>query len=105
MRLKDKMVSCPVITDDGQVFGLAQKSSGKDTATICYAVGADYVMEQKIKPLSFNAHTLSSIGIKKGLPDTEEQALVFLYMASSQLTPEKYAELLNERGFIFCSIT
>ena len=93
MRLKDKMVSCPVMTADGQVFGLAQKSSGKDTATICYAVGADYVMEQKIKPLSFNDHTLSSIGIKKGLPDTEEQALVFL---SSQLTPEKYAELLND---------
>ena len=90
MRLKDKMVSCPVMTADGQVFGLAQKSSGKDTATICYAVGADYVMEQKIKPLSFNDHTLSSIGIKK------EQALVFLYMASSQLTPEKYAELLND---------
>ncbi len=90
------MVSCPVMTADGQVFGLAQKSSGKDTATICYAVGADYVMEQKIKPLSFNDHTLSSIGIKKGLPDTEEQALVFLYMASSQLTPEKYAELLND---------
>lgn len=96
MRLKDKMVSCPVMTADGQVLGLAQKSSGKDTATICYAVGADYVMEQKIKPLSFNDHTLSSIGIKKGLPDTEEQALVFLYMASSQLTPEKYAELLND---------
>lgn len=96
MRLKDKMVSCPVMTADGQVFGLVQKSSGKDTATICYAVGADYVMEQKIKPLSFNDHTLSSIGIKKGLPDTEEQALVFLYMASSQLTPEKYAELLND---------
>lgn len=54
------------------------------------------MMEQKIKPLSFNDHTLSSIGIKKGLPDTEEQALVFLYMASSQLTPEKYAELLND---------
>ena len=96
LRLKDKMVSCPVMTADGQVFGLAQKSSGKDTATICYAVGADYVMEQKIKPLSFNDHPLSSIGIKKGLPDTEEQALVFLYMASSQLTPEKYAELLND---------
>ena len=25
MRLKDKMVSCPLMTVDGQVFGLAQK--------------------------------------------------------------------------------
>lgn len=96
MHLKDKMVSCPVMTVDGEVFGLAQKSSGKDTATICYAVGADYAMNQKISPLSFNDRTLLNIGIKKALPDTEEQALVFLYMASSQLTPEKYAELLDD---------
>lgn len=84
------------MTAEGQVFGLAQKSSGKDTATICYAVGADYAMAQKISPLSFNDHTLLSIGIKKALPETEEQALVYLYMASSQLAPEKYTELLNE---------
>ncbi|WP_291530187.1 tetratricopeptide repeat protein [Bacteroides sp. UBA939] len=96
MQLKDKMVSCPVMTEDGQVFGLVQKSSGKDTTTICYAVGANYVMEQKISPLSFNDHTLQNIGIRKALPDTEEQALVFLYMASSQLTSEKYMELLDE---------
>ncbi|MGG6547236.1 UNVERIFIED_CONTAM: serine protease, partial [Prevotella sp. 15_C9] len=32
----------------------------------------------------------------KALPDTEEQALVFLYMASSQLSPEKYMETLND---------
>lgn len=96
MQLKDKMVSCPVMTLDGQVFGLAQKSSGKDTATICYAVGSDFAMDQKINALSFNDRTLTSIGIKKALPDTEEQALVFLYMASSQLDPDKYAALLDD---------
>lgn len=96
MRLKDKMVSCPVMNVEGQVFGLAQKSSGKDTATICYAVGTDFAMEQNISALSFNDRSLTSIGIKKALPDTEEQALVFLYMASSQLNPEKYLELLND---------
>lgn len=96
MQLKDKMVSCPVMTLDGQVFGLAQKSSGKDTTTICYAVGSDFAMDQKINALSFNDRTLTSIGIKKALPDTEEQALVFLYMASSQLDPDKYAALLDD---------
>ena len=40
--------------------------------------------------------SLKGIGIKKALPDTEEQALVFLYMASSQLSPEKYMETLND---------
>lgn len=46
MHLKDKMVSCPVMTADGQVFGLAQKSSGQDTATICYAVDANFAQKQ-----------------------------------------------------------
>jgi tetratricopeptide (TPR) repeat protein len=96
MRLKDKMVSCPVMTVDGQVFGLAQKSSGQDTATICYAIDANFAMAQSVTALSYGDISLKDIGIKKALPDTEEQALVFLYMASSQFTPEKYMELLND---------
>lgn len=97
MRLKDKMVSCPVTTADGQVFGLAQKSSGKDTASICYAAGAAFAMSQSISALSLGDLTLRNIGIKKGLPETEEQALVYLFMASSQSsTPEAYMSLLDE---------
>ena len=96
LRLKDKMVSCPVMTEEGQVFALAQKSSGADTATICYAVDADFAMEQNVSAFSFSDMTLKNIGIKKALPDTEEQALVFLFMASSQVTPEKYEELLDD---------
>ena len=53
MRLKDKMVSCPLMTMDGQVFGLAQKSSGQDTATICYAIDANFAMSQNISALSY----------------------------------------------------
>lgn len=90
------MVSCPVMTEEGQVFALAQKSSGADTATICYAVDADFAMEQNVSAFSFSDMTLKNIGIKKALPDTEEQALVFLFMASSQVAPEKYAELLDD---------
>lgn len=75
MRLKDKMVSCPLMTVDGQVFGLAQKSSGQDTATICYAIDANFAMSQNISALSYGDMSLKGIGIKKALPDTEEQAL------------------------------
>lgn len=96
MQLKDKMVSCPVMTTDGQVFGLAQKSSGQDTATICYAIDANFVMAQNITALSYGDMALRDIAIKKALPDTEEQALVFLYMASSQLSAEKYMEVLED---------
>lgn len=96
LRLKEKMVSCPLVNEHGQVFGLAQKASGQDTATICYAVSADFVMAQSINALSYNDDALNNIGIKKALPETEEQALVFLYMASSQLSADRYAEVLND---------
>lgn len=96
MQLKEKMVSCPVTTADGTVFGIAQKSSGQDSASVCYAAGAAFAMALNINALSLSDLTLRSIGIKKGLPDTEEQALVYLYMASSQLNPGDYAILLDD---------
>lgn len=96
LHLKDKMVSCPVMTEDGQVFALAQKSSGKDTASICYAVDVNFALAQTVTAFSSGDVALKSIGIKKALPDTEEQALVALFMASSQASPEKYAQLLDE---------
>lgn len=96
MKLDDKMVSCPVMNAEGQVIGMAQKSSGNDADKICYAVGASYGQSLTISPLSANDITLKSIGIKKGLPETEEQAMVYLYMASSSMTNEEYTALLDE---------
>lgn len=96
MAMKEKMVSCPVMNVDGQVFGIAQKSSGADTATICYAAGADFAMAQKINALSLGDLALRNIGIKKGLPDTEDQALVYLFMASTQMTGDEYMKLLDD---------
>ncbi|WP_336526952.1 tetratricopeptide repeat protein [Bacteroides acidifaciens] len=96
MQMKDKMVSCPVMNVEGQVFGIAQKSSGLDTVTTCYAAGAAFAMAQKISALSLGDAALKSIGIRKGLPDTEEQALVYLFMASSSLSSEDYGKLLDD---------
>ncbi|MDR0976790.1 MAG: serine protease [Prevotellaceae bacterium] len=93
--LKEKMVSCPVVNADGQVIGLAQKAMGKDTATISYAVSADFAAAQQITAVSYNDRALLDIGIPKALPDSEEQATVYLYMASSALTPQAYRELLD----------
>ena len=96
MHMKDKMVSCPVMTEEGEVFALAQKSSGADTATICYAVDANFAMAQSVSAFSFGDMTLKNIGIKKALPDTEEEALVFLFMVSSQVSQDEYAQLLDD---------
>ena len=96
MQMKDKMVSCPVMNVEGQVFGIAQKSSGLDTVSTCYAAGATFAMSQKISALSLGDATLKSIGIRKGLPETEDQALVYLFMASSSLSGEEYGQLLDD---------
>lgn len=39
---------------------------------------------------------LKGIGIRKGLPEVEDQALVYLFMASSQMTDEEYGKLLDD---------
>ena len=96
MQMKDKMVSCPVMNAEGQVFGIAQKSSGIDTVTTCYAAGAAVAMAHKISALSLGDAALKKIGIRKGLPETEDQALVYLFMASSSLSGDDYEKLLDD---------
>ena len=96
MRLKDKMVSCPVMNAEGQVFGISQKSSGADTVTTCYAAGAAFAMSQKISALSLGDVALKNIGIRKGLPEAEDQALVYLFMASTQMSADEYEKLLDD---------
>ena len=96
MQMKDKMVSCPVMNAEGQVFGIAQKTSGIDTVTTCYAAGAAFAMAQKISALSLGDAALKKIGIRKGLPETEDQALVYLFMASSSLSGDDYEKLLDD---------
>lgn len=96
IQMKDKMVSCPVVNAEGQVFGIAQKSSGIDTVTTCYAVGVVFAMSQKISALSLGDAVLKKIGIRKGLPETEDQALVYLFMAFSSLSNDDYGKLLDD---------
>lgn len=96
MPMKDKMVSCPVMNSEGQVFGISQKSSSADSVNTCYAVGVGFAMSQKMSALSLGDATLKSIGIRKGLPEEEEQALVYLYMTATQLPGEEYLKVLDE---------
>lgn len=94
MALTDKMVSCPVTNAEGQVFGLAQKDvSGGDKQ--CYAVGTSFAMGLSLNALSVHNSALEGIGIKKALPQAEDQALVYLMMNTLK-SPEEYLGLLNE---------
>lgn len=96
LKLNDKQISCPVMNNAGEVLGVSQKAVGIDAETICYAVGTSFAMNLEIGPLSFNDVNLKGIGIKTALPESEEKALVYLFMASSNTTPEEYAQLLDD---------
>lgn len=95
MTTSEKTVSCPIMNAAGEVLGLIQKNASDD-AKESYAIGATYGASLSISPLSVSDMTLNKIAIRKALPDTEEQALVYLFMASSQQTPEAYLNTLNQ---------
>lgn len=95
MQTADKNVSCPIMNAAGQVLGLVQKSAGTESKE-SYAIGIGYASSLSITALSGNDMALNSIGIKKGLPEDESQALVYLYMQSAQLDTQDYLDLLND---------
>ena len=95
MKTGEKTVSCPIMNANGEVLGLIQKNAS-DESMESYAIGASYGTSLQITALSMNDGALSRIGIKKALPDTEDQALVFLYMSSEQMDKETYFSVLND---------
>ena len=95
MKTGEKTVSCPIMNAKGEVLGLIQKNAS-DESMESYAIGASYGASLAISALSMNDGALNKIGIKKALPDTEEQALVFLYMSSEQMDKETYLSVLND---------
>lgn len=93
--LKEKMISCPVMNEKGEVLGLSQEAVGNENF-ISYAVDVNYIINQSISALSFNDLSLKKIGIKKALPEKVDDALIFLYLASSQVQGEEYLNLLSD---------
>lgn len=91
--LDDKMVSCPIANSNGDIIALAQKSDGK---TVSYGLDAAFGSSLTVGLLAMSDANLRAIGIKKDLPDDENQALAYLYMATSLSSNAAYAEMLND---------
>ena len=91
----EKLVSCPVMNEAGQVVALVQKPYGGQDNMTTYAVDAHFASSLSIGALTGNSAALRAIGIKKALPPTEQEALVYLYMNSNRQADE-YLGLLND---------
>ncbi|MDO4949433.1 MAG: tetratricopeptide repeat protein, partial [Bacteroidales bacterium] len=91
----EKTVSCPVMNQQGEVLGMIQHSASNESKE-SYAISASFGASLNISALTFNDSSLRNILIRKALPDDMQQALVYLFMASSQMKEEEYTEALNE---------
>lgn len=77
-RMDSTLVGLPVVDTEGKLIAVIQKSDAADT--LCYAVGADFLTGIQISALSLNSSDYQRLPIKKALPDTEEQAVTYLFM-------------------------
>lgn len=93
LKTNEKMVSCPVMNMNGEVVAMIQKNVTTDSDE-SYAIGSSYGEALEISALSFSDAALNGIGIKKALPDTEDQALIYLLMSSEQLDKVAYLSVL-----------
>jgi tetratricopeptide (TPR) repeat protein len=94
LKTTEKTVSCPLMNERGEVVALIQQGAKDEKEA--YAIGATYGAALSISPLSAGDSNLNAIGIAKALPADETQALVYLYMASSQLPSADYERALND---------
>lgn len=90
---ESSFLSTPVLTAEGEVFGMIQAdASGKDKT---FAISPGYVNSLRVSSNDFFNRTYSSIGIRKAWPEDPDQALIALYLSASQ-DPKTYLETLND---------
>lgn len=79
----DKNTNSPVMNRDGEVVGMLQTPASND-APNSYAISVSYGKALEIGGLSFADTDLQAIHIQKALPDSEDMATTFIYMANQE---------------------
>lgn len=95
--LQDEYLSAPLFNENGEVVAILQAAVGNGDARRSYALDVRFRDELKISALQTRSAqmALSSINIEKGLPDTQEETLVYVYFKSHSTTNEEYLAILN----------
>lgn len=95
MPLEPGQANAPLLTDVGELFGLAQEdASGKNADS--YAVSAGYANSLSIAPADAFNPIYNSIGIRKAWPAEPGQAQVALYLFGNVQDAQSYLETLND---------
>lgn len=93
--LEAGQVNSPLLTENGEVFGLAQEdASGKKENS--YAVSAGYANSLQVNSADAFNTVYSRMGIKKAWPADVDQAQVSLFLLASTQDAKAYLETLND---------
>lgn len=87
--------SCPLLNDDGEVVALLQPTTDARNP-LSYGVDVRFVEKMRLSGLSVNDAALRKSHIAIGLPDEQEQALVFMYMAAGSSDSTAYSAVVDE---------
>lgn len=93
--LENKDENSPLLTENGEVFALAQPDAGgkKD---VCYGLSAGYAGSLVIASTDFINSSYRNIGIAKGWPKDLEQASVALYLIAGTQDAKAYLVTIND---------
>ena len=87
--------NCPLFDSEGLLLGIVQQPMN-ESDTINYAIGISFADSLNITGLSINDATLNSIGIKKALPDTYDQAILSLYLGESLSDSVRFRTIIED---------
>ncbi|MCQ2077557.1 MAG: hypothetical protein MJZ20_11140 [Bacteroidaceae bacterium] len=92
--ISEEYTGAPLFNAVGEVVGIVQPSILNNG----YAIGVKYAENLKIEAITNRSSSaaLNNIKIYKGLPDTMEEALVYVFFQSKSADNDEYMALLNE---------
>lgn len=92
-KIDDKLIGQPVFNKDGALAGVLHSTIGEQS----YVLDIRFVETLKIEAIASGSASvaLGNIFIPKGLPETAEEALVYLYFKSRTMGNDEYMDLVN----------
>lgn len=92
-KLDESFIGAPVFNESGLLIGILHAPIGNKS----YVLDIRFAEELSIAaiPSQSASVALNNIFIPKGLPDTQEEALVYLYFKSRTATNEEYMNMTN----------
>lgn len=91
--LDSKLVGAPVFNDAGSLVGILHSPIGDKSYVL--DIRFRELLKMEAIPTKSASVALGNIFIPKGLPDTAEEALVYLYFRSRNTGNEEYMDMVN----------